>query len=89
LKHVQTNQKKHQILNMISQNQEFIYVLPFETMTILGKLFIFPSYECQKTQIKNLFDSDLSFGFNLKYLKMDTYCVKSKQVCKGLSKGLI
>jgi hypothetical protein len=38
---------------------------------------------------KNIFDEILSLSFDLNPLKMNTYCVKKSQFCKGLSKGFI
>jgi hypothetical protein len=61
-------------------NQKSIYV-PFETIF---------THECQETQKKNSFNPISSLGFNLRCLKIKNYsCVKRKQFCKGLSKGLI
>jgi hypothetical protein len=42
-----------------------------------------------KIQTKNPFDKILSLNFDLRPLKMNTYCVRLNQFCKGLSKGLI
>jgi hypothetical protein len=36
-------------------------------------------------KLKNPFDAILNLSFDLKPLKMNTYC----QICKGLSKGFI
>ncbi len=55
----------------------------------IGKLIFSHSYECQGIQIKNSFDKILSLNFNLGPLKMNTYCVRLNQFCKGLSKGFI
>jgi hypothetical protein len=52
-------------------------------------LLLFDSYEYQETQIKSSFDPILDLCFNLKHLKMNAHCIKMKQFCKGLSKGLI
>ncbi len=48
-----------------------------------NKLFFVRSYECQKIQTKN-FNKNLGLGFNLRHLKMNTYCIRKKQFCKGL-----
>jgi hypothetical protein len=44
-----------------------------------GKLLFIHSYECQRIQIKNLFDEILSLGFDLKHLKVNTFQV-SKEI---------
>jgi hypothetical protein len=54
-----------------------------------GKLVLSHSYECQRIQTKNVFDKILSLNFDLGPLKVNTYCIKLNQFCKGLSKGLI
>jgi len=73
-----------------NQHWENIYILPFKTMAIMAScFFFFHSYDCQKIQTKNLFDKILSLSFDLGPLKINTYCIKRDQICKGLSKGLI
>jgi hypothetical protein len=54
-----------------------------------GKLLLFHSYECQEILTKYSFDEILSLNFDLGPLKVNTYCIKRNQFCKGLSKGLI
>jgi hypothetical protein len=44
-----------------------------------GKLLLIHSYECQRIQIKNLFDEILGLGFDLEHLKVNTYQA-SKQI---------
>jgi hypothetical protein len=58
-------------------------------MAMMAKLISFHSYECQGIQTKNPFDKILSLKIDLGPLKMNTYCIKLNQFCKGLSKGLI
>jgi len=48
------------------------------------KLLFFPSYECQGIQTKNPFDKILSVNFDLRPLKVNTYCIKRSQFNKGL-----
>jgi hypothetical protein len=40
-------------------------------------------------QTKNSFDKILGLGFDLGRLKVNTYCIRKSQSCKGLSKGFI
>jgi len=40
-------------------------------------------------QTKNSFDKILGLGFDLGHLKVNTYCIRKSQSCKGLSKGFI
>jgi len=45
-KHITRSQKGCRMLNIINQNQTFIFLLPFKTIIIMTKLVLFPSYEC-------------------------------------------
>jgi hypothetical protein len=87
-KQIIRNKEGHQILDIISQNQTFFFIT-ISNHGYIGKLIIFLSYECQGIYNKNSFDPILIFGFNLRCLKMYTYCIIWIQFCKGLSKGLI
>ncbi len=71
------NQKKHWMLYITNQNQRFICIFSIWSHSI-SKLFLFPSYYCQETQIKNPFDPILSSSFNLKHLKINIYYVKRR-----------
>ncbi len=51
-----------------------------------GKLLFFHSYECQGIQTKNPFDEILSLSFDLKPLRMNTYCVKKINFAKDYQK---
>jgi hypothetical protein len=70
------------------QNWRNIYVLPFKTMAIIASFFFFHSYECLLIQTKNAFDKILSLSLDLGSLKINTYCVRRNQFCKGLLEGL-
>jgi hypothetical protein len=65
------NQKEHWMLYITSQNQRFIYIFSISSHSNLSKLFFFPSYYSQETQIKNPFDLILSSSFNLRHLKIN------------------
>jgi len=54
-----------------------------------GKLFIFHSYEYKGIQTKNPFDKKFNLSFDLRPLKVNTYCNRKNQLCKGPSKALI
>jgi hypothetical protein len=49
-----------------------------------GNLLLIHSNECKGIQTKSLFDEILCLNFNSSHLKMNTYCVKRRQFCKGL-----
>ncbi len=63
----------------------FYHLKPWQSWKIGPFSFIWMS----KIQTKNPFDKILSLNFDLRPLKMNTYCVRLNQFCKGLSKGLI
>jgi hypothetical protein len=86
---VTRSQKGHQMLDIINQNQTFIFLITIWNHNNHGKLIVFLSYECQRTQSKNSFNPILSFGFNLGNLKIYIYCIRNNQFCKGISKWLI
>jgi len=67
------------------QNWINIYVLPFQTMTIM----VSHSYVCQGIQTKNSFNEILSLSFDLGPLKVNNNESNMSQFCKGLSKWLI
>jgi hypothetical protein len=37
------------MLNMINQNQTFVFLFPFQTIVFMASLVLFPSYEYQGT----------------------------------------
>jgi hypothetical protein len=51
-KHNPKSQKGHQMLNITSQNQRFIYVLPFETMAIITTCSFFIQMNVKKLKLK-------------------------------------
>jgi hypothetical protein len=66
-----------------SENWRNIYVLPFRIMASWSFLIHMNVKEFKP------FDKILSLNFDLKPLKMNTYCVRLNQFCKGLLKKLI
>jgi hypothetical protein len=58
----------------------FYHLKPWQ----LWQVGLFHSYECQRIQTKNPFDKILSLNFDLKPLKVNNYCIKLNQFCKGL-----
>ncbi len=81
------NKMSHKRCQMGPKNSEDwrnIYVLQFRTMAIMASWSFSHSYECQGIQTQNPFDKILSLSFDLGPLKMNTYCVKLNQFCKGL-----
>jgi hypothetical protein len=63
----------------------FYLLKPWQSWQVV----VIHSYEYQGIQTKNLFNKILSFNFNLRPLKVNTYCVKRNQFCKRLSIGLM
>jgi hypothetical protein len=49
-----------------------------------GNLLLIHSNECKGIQTKSLFDEILCLNFDLRHLKMNKYCAKRSQFCKGL-----
>ncbi len=72
-----------------SQDWKNICVLTFKTMAIMASCLILNYMNVKEFKPKIPFDKILSLSFNLGPLKVNTYCFKRNQFCKGLLKGLI
>jgi hypothetical protein len=81
------SQKGRQMGPKNSQDSRNIYVLPFKTMVIMASWSFLIHINVEEFKTKNPFDKILSLTFGSRLLKVDTYCVKLNQFCKGLSKG--
>jgi hypothetical protein len=68
-KHNENIQNKCQMSDIINQNW-YIYIFPFEITTMMARIVLFHSYECQETQIQNPFSSILCLVLSLWFLKM-------------------
>jgi hypothetical protein len=51
-KHLTRSQKGHQMLNIISQNQVFIYLLPFTTIIIMASQSFSPHMNVKELRVK-------------------------------------
>jgi len=51
----------------------FYHLKPWQSWQVVPSSH---SYECQNIQTKNPFDEILSLSFNLRPLKVNTYCIK-------------
>jgi hypothetical protein len=51
-KHVTRNQKGRQMLNIISQNQTFIFLSPFKTIVIMASWSFFPHMNFKELRVK-------------------------------------
>jgi len=72
-----------------NQNWRNIYVLLFNTMAIMASCSFFIHMNVKQFKPKIHLIKNKKLKFDLKLLKMNTYCVKRNLFCKGLSKGLI
>jgi hypothetical protein len=80
--HNKTSQKNYQMTKKNNQNYKNIYVLPFKTMAIMasGSFFIHMNVKEFKPKTYLI----LSLSFDLEPLKVNTYCNRRNQFCKGL-----
>ncbi len=60
----------------------FYHLKPWQSWQVVPSSH---SYECQSIQTKHPFDKILSLSFDLRPLKVNTYCIKKNQFCKGHS----
>jgi heme/copper-type cytochrome/quinol oxidase subunit 4 len=51
-KHVTRSQKRHKMFNIISQNQTFIFLLPFKTIVIMVSLSFFLHMNVKELKVK-------------------------------------
>ncbi len=51
-KHVTRSQKRCQMLDIISQNQNFIFLLPFKTIVIMASQSFFPHMNVKKLRVQ-------------------------------------
>jgi hypothetical protein len=86
--HNPTSQKNIRLQRNLSKLEKYVCFV-IQNHGNHGKLLLFHFYECQKIQNKNLFDEIFNFKFDLRSLKMNTYCVRWSQFCKGLLKILV
>jgi hypothetical protein len=80
IKRVKNNVKHQRKIGKIGK----IFIFTILNHINHGKLFLFHSYECEGIQTKNPFDKILNLSFNLGALKVNTYCFRRNQFCKGL-----